>query len=410
MSERQTTPPPPPGHRIPSELLSEILSQTTPTLRYGRISERCSIIALSHVCRHWRSVALATPSLWTYILFRCGQNGIPRELACNRAWLLRSGQESLAIYIDTSYSRAASKSAIELLLPHSLRWREIKAHTFDVDARIFSQIRGRIPMLESAELDIAGSKTYINSTMPSALEAHLTQDLHHILLSASNLSFLAVTLRRTLARVVETITNSTISTLHLFTSAFNTDREDTTEYFLDHLALPALRNLRAASNPGRSVISFVSRSVCRLASLHIRMFATPEFVELMELLPGLRELSVEFKDVRLWDAMVECFTFTHDRHLTPNLRSLTMRWPLSTDKVSLQNFADMVESRWRPLGAALPVDASSIRSPLRHVKVDRCKPKAIVDASSTCPRLRKFLEEGLDVMLLSNDLSPRELL
>lgn len=131
---------------------------------------------------------------------------------------------------------------------------------------------------------------------------------------------------------------------------------------------------------------------------------TSHFIELMQLLPNLPELSVTFEGVRDWDAMVSSLTeeFEDDLHLVPNLRSLTMRWPgpFSTKKgISLHRFVNMVESRWTPSGAAL--DAALMRSPLSHVKVNDCISTEIYESSSPIARLRRILEEGLDVKFLT---------
>lgn len=58
-----------PIHRIPSEVLGEILCQSVP-LRYKTVQERQSILTPSHVCSLWRFVALSTPAMWTFILFQ----------------------------------------------------------------------------------------------------------------------------------------------------------------------------------------------------------------------------------------------------------------------------------------------------------------------------------------------------
>lgn len=56
----------------PLELFAEILL-LCPPLRYDSICEQSYIIHTSQVCHHWRSTALFTPALWTFILFLCTQ-------------------------------------------------------------------------------------------------------------------------------------------------------------------------------------------------------------------------------------------------------------------------------------------------------------------------------------------------
>ncbi|KZP19985.1 hypothetical protein FIBSPDRAFT_862227 [Athelia psychrophila] len=101
--------------------------------------------------------------------------------------------------------------------------------------------------------------------------------------------------------------------------------------------------------------------------------------------------------------------FEDELHLAPNLRSLTMRWPgpFPTKKgFSLHHFVNMVESRWTHRGAAL--DAALMRSPLSHVKVNDCISTEIYVSNSPIARLRRILEEGLDVKFLTaetNDIT-----
>ncbi|KZP25786.1 hypothetical protein FIBSPDRAFT_1041154 [Athelia psychrophila] len=426
---------PHPIHRVPPEVLSEILIQGTP-LRYTSISERSSIISPSHVCRDWRSVALSTPSLWTFILFRCPRDEfLPRELDCIHAWLSRSGRCALTITTH-SYRSRHSKAPIEPFIPHCMRWREIDTRIFSaVNPHVTSQIKGNMPLLESADLGFVESHTLIDLfavaprlrrlklencspfeldlvTLPWAQLVHLDIETDtepsflRLLVLAANVTFLNVTICHGFDTNIG-ITHPNILTMHATTSS-----STLTDDLLDRLALPALRDLRLV-DPGWRTASFISRSACTLSSLQIGMFETSKFVELMELLPALQELSVTFRWAYEWEAMAECLAFQHNLRLAPDLRSLTMRWPCwppakYVEDISLHSFAIMLASRWTPLGAV--PDATSIRSPLNHVRVDRCVSTKIVESTSALVCLQRLLKEGLDVTLLTDDNPPRDLL
>ncbi|KZP25869.1 hypothetical protein FIBSPDRAFT_929068 [Athelia psychrophila] len=443
---------PHPIHRIPSELLSEILIQGTP-LKYTRASKRCSIIAPSHVCRHWRSVALSTPLLWTFILFQCKRKKyIPRELDCARAWLSRSGECALAIKIHGPYSDTAFQSAMGLLIPYCMRWRTIETYAFNIPSGMFSQIKGNVPLLESADLGTVESHESVSvlaiaprlrrlqlttsNSAPSfqlalvtipwiqlvhleissdkvVINSKITTALLDILALASNMTVLKVNLdeRDTSGAEHKTITTSNLSTLHI--SKTHRRVRNAMHDFLDHLVLPALRNLIAVPTlEWRNIISLISRSACSLSSLQITMYQRPDFVGLMQLLPTLQELTVNFLEIHEWHMMMASFTLQHGLHLTPNLRSLTLHAPsLRNEEIlALDHFADMVESRWKPQSATA-LDASSVSSPLRRVRVKRFHPEGITDStSSTFARLRRFSKEGLDVTFFTNDIHARDLL
>lgn len=55
-------------------------------------------VGLSHVCRYWRIVALATGELWTTISFQ-----EPRPFAMSQAFMKRSGVMLLDLHMDVSY-------------------------------------------------------------------------------------------------------------------------------------------------------------------------------------------------------------------------------------------------------------------------------------------------------------------
>lgn len=325
-----------------------------------------------------------------------------------------------------------------------MRWREIEITYNKVDSHIFSQIKGNIPLLKSADVGTVKSHTEIDifaiaphlqrlklrnfsplrldlGTFPWSQLAHLDigTDLapafHDMLVSASGLSFLKVDLYDISSSEFETITNATISTLHLsnhFKRVNNS--KDPIKNFLNRLMLPALRNLRIKGNVAPSlemhVISFISRSACNLSFLNIRMFAMPDFVELMQLMPTLQELSVTLQDIPEWDGLVECLTLPHGLHLVPNLRSLAIRWPSGTRHIfiPLDNFADMVDSRWTPKGTG--IYTTFICAPLSHVQVYRCDSERLFGSSPALVRLRRFSEEGLNVTLLTKGNPPRDLL
>src|ERR1700761_2885163 len=88
-------------------------------------------VTISHVCRHWRTVAIKTPMLWTSIDF---SDGPPFEKS--KTWIERSKDCDIDICIDFTdpdvleedfeSSRPLSElmRIMDIATPHMHRWRE----------------------------------------------------------------------------------------------------------------------------------------------------------------------------------------------------------------------------------------------------------------------------------------------
>lgn len=100
-------------------------------------------VTVSHVCKHWREVALDTPALWSDIHLETGSNATPSYRRAS-AYLSRSKGHPLSIFIDVDerdddesvYSEQSDhqppitsfqlEAILDLLLPHISRWRKFK--------------------------------------------------------------------------------------------------------------------------------------------------------------------------------------------------------------------------------------------------------------------------------------------
>ncbi|EIW57417.1 uncharacterized protein TRAVEDRAFT_48456 [Trametes versicolor FP-101664 SS1] len=109
--------------RLPPELLSEILVRGVideddrwPSDHYY---SRLAWIKLAHVCRHFRAVALSTPRFWSHL--RLVKSDVFAEL------LTRSKSAPLHIkaHVDGGSKRGDRMTALEMLLPHSHRIKEL---------------------------------------------------------------------------------------------------------------------------------------------------------------------------------------------------------------------------------------------------------------------------------------------
>ena len=131
-------------------------------------------VTVSHVCAHWRGVALDTPALWSEIDLETGRHAGP-SLRRASTYLSRTKEYPLSISIDVNQwppddesvdseqsddqspeTSAQIRGIMDLLLPHASRWRNFKL-TAEVYFH-FHTILGRLCdarpalLLESLEL------------------------------------------------------------------------------------------------------------------------------------------------------------------------------------------------------------------------------------------------------------------
>ncbi|KZV81260.1 hypothetical protein EXIGLDRAFT_844762 [Exidia glandulosa HHB12029] len=123
------------AQRVPPEVLASCLDHLS----------LADLVRASHVSRHWRSVALAFPALWTDIRLTSAH---PRILDLLRSVLPRTG----ACPVDFAYTRSHTTSSpgplddIDLLLCEHMHHMRSIAWPGSIDATCFSQ---PAPMLET---------------------------------------------------------------------------------------------------------------------------------------------------------------------------------------------------------------------------------------------------------------------
>lgn len=86
---------------LPPEVLSEIFYWCVPTAKDQEYSSPRFALTLSQVCRHWRSVTLNTPSLWTYTKVKIIQHQLSPSSELMRLYLERS--KTCPIFIDIDF-------------------------------------------------------------------------------------------------------------------------------------------------------------------------------------------------------------------------------------------------------------------------------------------------------------------
>lgn len=321
---------------IPPELLSDIFLLCVPYPCSGTPSERTSVISLSHVCQRWRSVALATSALWTCISFReMDADTICREVECARAWLSRSSMQPLSIMISLR-SVIGVESALEVFMPHYDRWREFNCgdtlSSFQSPKWHF--LRGNLPLLEEVNMTI-----HVGSHLGNALEmtprlrrlklslstfrepfslldigtipwhqiTHLDVSLsgpsaaHEILKHAPRLETLSLSLNTSgwsgISNDSALIAHPVISSLRI------TGTRRFADYYMEHITLPALRQL-SLRRPSLAARRMLERSCCCLKSLtFIDYDRNSRIISFLELTPALERLSLCSTDAATLEAL-----------------------------------------------------------------------------------------------------------
>ena len=86
--------------KLPNEVLSEIFFWCTPTSADQDDLPPHAAISLSHVCKHWRRVALNSPRLWTYTRIPIVNQNLDRPVALTQLYLHRSKMRPIFLDFD----------------------------------------------------------------------------------------------------------------------------------------------------------------------------------------------------------------------------------------------------------------------------------------------------------------------
>ncbi|KAF5333026.1 hypothetical protein D9758_017216 [Tetrapyrgos nigripes] len=170
-----------PIRRLPPELLGLIFSLVCVKSEIMRAVD-CPPIHLSQVCAGWRELAWTTPILWSS--FSIGEPNIQLQRKYDQfkeiadLHLRLSQQCPLSIHVSFSGTYFESNcETLRLLMAHSSRWAVVSC-TIDSDYLFeghFAPVRGRLPILRSFEMYVAGGPHYSQIGPESMI-----QDAFHI--------------------------------------------------------------------------------------------------------------------------------------------------------------------------------------------------------------------------------------
>ncbi|KAK1220923.1 hypothetical protein PQX77_016278 [Marasmius sp. AFHP31] len=167
-----------PIHRLPAELLARIFSfcVETPEMYassghrkppFSPLNSRRPPWSLAQVCQSFRNLALATPSLWSFISF--GFHGFYSTADADSATVVRAHNHLLRLQLQRSQNSPltvvthmpeGAMSSIDrslfLLCSHTHRWRSLRIELNDAVAEELVHIRGLLPELELLDIHCMG--------------------------------------------------------------------------------------------------------------------------------------------------------------------------------------------------------------------------------------------------------------
>ncbi|KAJ7044683.1 hypothetical protein C8F04DRAFT_1069180 [Mycena alexandri] len=285
---------------LPNEIVSEIFIRFVPVYpKRPSLDGIHSPNNLTHICRKWRDIALATPELWRAMRLSVDDDSyIPlgRQLQELDAWLSRSRSCPFSIEVLSfnslegsfifSAARAARwehlkaslmispSSTIEVPMP-LLRHLDLRFDSTEVDPHRDPVIFGEAPLLRSVVLD---DYTALMVILPWVQLTSLTltciypHECIPILQQTPNLAYCKLDLCD-LPSLPTTWPDVTLPCLESLTLVPYTPRHKAQTRYLETFIVPALCKLHIAEaileNPIHTLTSFMLKSGCRLQEMYI---------------------------------------------------------------------------------------------------------------------------------------------
>ena len=373
-----------PMNRLPIELVAKIFTHCLPDKPASPDQHKAPLL-LGQICKHWRTIALATPLLWRTISARLSSDSdiMERQVAWIELWLLRSSECPLVI--DLIISRPHSHRALDAAIRHAHRWQDVSLYLTLSSLRRLAPIQGRlfelrrlrlrpdmvgeVPVEQICTFQAAPNLQEVDIFLGSApFDLPWTQlirarfrchvpDCAEYMRKASNL--VQCTLGNCWldsdVRVPDRIVVSQIVSLHL-----EETYQSGVESIFQYVTLPALRDLsisfRGTVWPHSYYVAFLLRSRCRIERLALigATMAYQELVSLLQSLPSIVELHILWVDTTVAEGYQPIVDDNFLRLLTcnesldtppvllPKLQAIMLWGPLLFDDQSLVN---MIQTR-----------------------------------------------------------------
>ncbi|KAJ7169293.1 hypothetical protein C8R43DRAFT_121677 [Mycena crocata] len=371
-----------PVTRFPLEISSDIFmlgfdSDSIPTPR-----PNFSPLVYLNVCRSWRDIALATPSLWSAIEV-VGNGQHVDELV--HGWFTRAGSRLLTI---SCYGKLSTKllgamhyyadriQILDLDIPGDSQVHRIADKVFPSLSKLcIRQINSDDGDDNNHFFDVACGAAMLRAA-PALIECKFS-DIHYTHDSGS-------------------LFPSTHQNLkHLTFGAYPSVYEPNTATILNDVTLPALESLSITDfdvSHGEFV-AFLTRSSPPLESLCMYLpsggWSTAEIQSLCQVLPNLTQLDLRYNrhtDLEFRDPsdFIEALAEPSLQNLLPNLQTLTMR-----------EFPDFGHQYTK-----LVVALSSRRAQLRSFRYLPAYHNRSLPTAATLAALRELLANGMEIQIV----------
>lgn len=417
-----------PVRMLPNEILTRIFFETLPSPLHlnfkGLKLMQDQPWKAAQVCSRWRSAAMETPSLWSFVALvvgrSCNISAYPTSspdqarpshtlLPLLRECLLRSRNSSLHINLDIRFGTTGRRSldVIEQVVAVCERWQDVTINMREPNFcyRFLGNIRGRLPRLRRLDWRISSPGSVDAFAEAPNLRSVTLNNTFNGMLPLSQITNLRLT------RSVIGGVPGLISVLQQCTELLElrVDPEMTFSQSSEHLihpglvylqcraellpaiTAPALKFLHAtcisilkSKDPQIThITSFLKRSRCSLEKfgLSFRRNEAEEILSALELLPTLTHLEISFQwcsnPYHLRQLLSERLSAVEvSVILVPRLQCLSLYF--YPDSFSLECWIPVVESR----------NLKSIRQRLKTVVVVRQHHCEYNDSSAWDERVR----------------------
>ncbi|KAJ7024823.1 hypothetical protein C8F04DRAFT_1130265 [Mycena alexandri] len=264
---------------LPNEIVAEIFGHCLPN--YPECSEDFSPNNLMHICRNWRDIALAAPTLWRVIHLYFGLDSpAAREVRELETWLSRSGSCPMSVQITIDDSPGIN---CNFCSAHCARWEVLK---ISLPPSCLPLTEAAMPLLRQLDLtvtdDPVASNLILFGEVPLLRSAQLTSlELHRvfpsectpILQQTSQLIHCTLLLVEGDDSTFGDTTLPCLKSLVILGNRRNGDHNTRVTGHMDSFIVPALHELdileRFLKDPIISLKSLVSKSRCQLQKVTI---------------------------------------------------------------------------------------------------------------------------------------------
>ncbi|KAJ7629763.1 hypothetical protein DFH06DRAFT_709747 [Mycena polygramma] len=306
---------------LPNEITSEIFLQVLPPYpEFPPIFGPLSPTLLTHICQHWRVIALDTPALWSSI---ASFDDYDEEWKTQiiHLWLERSRCSPLYLIREDATWR--SNQFLEIMLdPHRARWEYLKIDLRREELPIFE---APMPLLRHLDLtspnrdDLHPLPPITMGEVPFLRTTILNDHCAALLVILPWAQLTSITLIDVYPSKFVPILTQTANLIHCELQMYFGNHDDL-EFqqdiilncleslvlecwdiedaeFLPTFVVPALRSLKVSEpylepNPIDSLRTFISKSACRLEELHIILAKSVPEASYRQAFPSLRKLSI----------------------------------------------------------------------------------------------------------------------